>query len=376
MRASLEKIDFQSFAKINKSLLITILIKQKMYVGAYDLICEYGYEEISFVDLLHLCTCMIQNLDFEYEEELVLLAHDIFEQGIYDEVILKYLVKYFKGPVDKMIEIWQRAMGFSLDAYELEEDILIFSMFGRIWTPQGSAVLKDYVRQRGKEVVILAYVTFESFEFLLAGKESDRFVFRSIEQIRKREWEHDSICDVALLKSYELEQDWDEKRMTNAEAILEECEKKGLKFAFYQNLPQTLLQKIQEEDKVFVECFAGNDAKVTLYYRIRENGQEETPYKEEMLANRYHGIFNKEFLLFCQETLEYYFVIEKEKKEYTTETEELTVSGEKKKETTKYQMINQMLSAKQHGKEEELKDVLETYRQREAWIASLFRLME
>ena len=95
-----------------------------------------------------------------------------------------------------------------------------------------------------------------------------------------------------------------------------------------------------------------------------------------MLANRYHGIFNKEFLLFCQETLEYYFVIEKGKKEYTTETEELTVSGEKKKETTKYQMINQMLSAKQHGKEEELKDVLETYRQREAWIASLFRLME
>lgn len=376
LRASLEKIDFQSFAKINKSLLITILIKQKMYVGAYDLICEYGYEEINFVDLLHLCTCMIQNLDFEYEEELVLLAHDIFEQGIYDEVILKYLVKYFKGPVDKMIEIWQRAMGFSLDAYELEEDILIFSMFGRIWTPQGSAVLKDYVRQRGKEVVILAYVTFESFEFLLAGKESDRFVFRSIEQIRKREWEHDSICDVALLKSYELEQDWDEKRMTNAEAILEECEKKGLKFAFYQNLPRTLLQKSQEEDKVFVECFAGNDAKVTLYYRIRENSQEETPYKEEMLANRYHGIFNKEFLLFCQETLEYYFVIEKGKKEYTTETEELTVSGEKKKETTKYQMINQMLSAKQLGKEEELKDVLETYRQREAWIASLFRLME
>ena len=157
---------------------------------------------------------------------------------------------------------------------------------------------------------------------------------------------------------------------------MEECEKKGLKFAFYQNLPRTLLQKSQEEDKVFVECFAGNDAKVTLYYRIRENSQEETPYKEEMLANRYHGIFNKEFLLFCQETLEYYFVIEKEKKEYTTETEELTVSGEKKKETTKYQMINQMLSAKQLGKEEELKDVLETYRQREAWIASLFRLME
>lgn len=376
LRESLEKIDFQSFAKVNKSLLITVLIKQKMYVGAYDLICEYGYEEIGFVDLLHLCTHMIQSLDFEYEEELLLLAHDIFEQGIYDEMILKYLVQYYKGPVDKMIEIWQRAMGFSLDAYLLEENILVFSMFGRIWTPQGSAVLKDYVRQRGREQVILAYVTFESFEFFLAGKEADRFIFHSIEQIRRRGWEHDSICDVALLKSYELENNWDEMRMANAEKILEECEKAGLKFAFYQNLPKTLLQKSQKEDKVFVECFAGNDAKVVLYYRVMEPGQEEIPYQKEALVNRYHGIFNKEFLLFYQETLEYYFVIEKKKKEYTTDIETLKVSGGKKNETTKYQMINQMLSERQQKKEEELKDTLEVYRQREAWIESLFRLME
>lgn len=105
--------------------------------------------------------------------------------------------------------------------------------------------MSDSVKRSGN----FAYVTFESFEFLLAGKESDRFVFRSIEQIRKREWEHDSICDVALLKSYELEQDWDEKRMTNAEAILEECEKKGLKFAFIRIFHEHFYRRARKKIK-------------------------------------------------------------------------------------------------------------------------------
>ena len=54
----LREMDFHSFAKVNKSLLITILIKQGMYVGAYDLLCEYGYEEIDPRDLLRLCSRM------------------------------------------------------------------------------------------------------------------------------------------------------------------------------------------------------------------------------------------------------------------------------------------------------------------------------
>ena len=65
---------------------------------------------------------MILNLEFEYEEELLLLAHHIFRENTYDEVVLEYLTKYFEGPVDEMIRVWERSMGFSIEAYELEED--------------------------------------------------------------------------------------------------------------------------------------------------------------------------------------------------------------------------------------------------------------
>ena len=75
-------------------------------------------------------------------------------------------------------------------------------------------------------------------------------------------------------------------------------------------MPKTLLQSIQKEDKVFVECRAGNCAKVTLCYRITSMNRESSEYKSELLNHLYYGIFNKEFILFYGEVLQYYFIIE------------------------------------------------------------------
>ena len=56
--------------------------------------------------LLRLCSQMILKLEFEYEEELLLLAGYIVHAGIYDEVLLQYLVQHFEGPVEEMVQLW------------------------------------------------------------------------------------------------------------------------------------------------------------------------------------------------------------------------------------------------------------------------------
>ena len=57
LRESLREMDFRGFARVNKSLLITILVETG-YVrgGLYDLICEYGYEGVEMPILLRLCS--------------------------------------------------------------------------------------------------------------------------------------------------------------------------------------------------------------------------------------------------------------------------------------------------------------------------------
>lgn len=90
----------------------------------------------------------------------------------------------------------------------------------------------------------------------------------------------------------------------------------------------------------------------------------------------YQGIYSKEFVLFYGEMLTYYFQAEKDGKTYTTEPRTITVTEVDASGDTKYQMLNQMLAVKKLGKEDELRNILKKYLEREAVIQQLFRITE
>ena len=375
LRESLREMDFRGFAKVNKSLLITILVKQDMYVGAYDLICEYGYENIEMPVLLRLCSQMILNLEYEYEEELLLLAGHIVKSGVYDEVLLRYLVKHFEGPVKEMMSLWERAMGFGVDCYQLEEKILVYSMFTRYYPEKGLEVLAEYIVQGGREQVILAYLTFEAYGYFVGGRKREDFLFEALEKITEKGWESDIICRLALLKYYSGQENWSQKRRDLAASILEECREERLRFAFFSRLPRELLMACQLEDKVFVQCKAGPKAKVMLHYAMESQGVmgEE---KTEPVKERYQGIYNREFILFYGEKLHYHFVVERKGEILETREEILTVDKAETQGNSKYQMLNAMLLLKEQGKTRELEQMTEEYRRKEQQVASLFPLLD
>ena len=99
-------------------------------------------------------------------------------------------------------------MGFGVDCYQLEEKILVYSMFTRCYPAQGMTVLKEYIRQGGREQVILAYLTFESYGYFVGEKQVDPFLFEALEKITEKGWESDIICRLALLKNYAAENNW------------------------------------------------------------------------------------------------------------------------------------------------------------------------
>lgn len=375
LRESLREMDFKGFAKVNKSLLITILVKQNMYVGAYDLICEYGYEGIEMPVLLRLCSQMILNLEFEYEEELLLLAGYIVQSGIYDEILLRYLVKHFDGPVKEMAALWSRAMGFGVECYELEEKILAYSMFTRYYPEKGLQILKEYSSQGGREQVVLAYLTFEAYGYFAGGRHTDEILFEALEKIREKGWECDIICRLALLLYYARTGEWNEKRKKTAEAILEECTKERLKFAFFRQLPRELLFNSQLEDKLFAQCKAAPGARVTLYYRIQRDGAV-SEEKTEPVKERYQGIYNREFVLFYGEKLYYHFRIERQGETQETPEQILAVEETGMQGSSKYQRLNAMLLQKEKGNTKELETMVQAYLQQEEQIDGLFALLD
>ena len=371
----LKKMDLMTFASVDKVLLCEILIQKGMYAMALEIISRYGYEGISAESLMKLTSYLILDYDFVEQEELVYLAQYVFEQGLYNEVILLYLSDNLLGSVEQMALLWERMRGFQLDTYALEEEILLLSMFGRVYLRQGAAMLEQYMAQKGKEAVALAYSSFWAYGYFLGKKETDPYIFRCLEQCCERKLEVDRICHLALLKYYASLDTYTEKQEKLADQILEECTENSLRFAFYRKFPARLTKPYQMDDKQFVEVQYPAGARVTIHYRlIRDNDTGES-FKSEPMKNMYQGIFVKEFLLFYGETLEYYLTVELPDDTRQTDKKLLTMEESLQEGNTKYQLINQMLAGQKLGRSEQTEKAMEQYLQREHFARKMFPVL-
>lgn len=372
----LRQMDYMTFAKVNKALLVEILIDRAMYDMAFDILKTYGYEGIRADKLMKMVSRMILRTEFVEQEELVYLALYVFEQGFYDEIILTYLSDNLLGSLEQMVTLWERMKGFQMDTYALEEEIMLLAMFGRVYLKEGDSLLRSYIQQGGKQQVILAYISLWAYEYFLGDKETSEYIFECLEVCLERKWELDRICRLALLKYYADRTEFTEKQQKYIRIILKECNEAGLRFAFFRKLPDVYTKPYQLDDKQFVEQRLPAKAKVSIHYQIIKDDGTLTERKSEPVKNMYQGIFVKEFLLFYGETLKYYLVVENEKESYQTEERVLRMEDTVQRGYSKYQLINQMLIGRKLNQDGKTEEAMEQYLKCECFVKNVFRLIE
>jgi hypothetical protein len=372
----LKKIDYVEFAKVDKVLLIEVMISRGMYDVAFDLLTRYGYEHIEVSQLVRLVSRMIEKKESREDEELLLLASYVFRRGKYDERTISYLVSWFRGGLDDMIGIRRSAKEFFAETYHLDERILLQSMFVRRHIAEGPEILEHYVHEAGRQEVIRAYLVFESIGFFMGDAKASAVFAGYIEEAYDERREMDIVCRLALLKYYSEKETLDIHEETRAEDLLDEFMKRGLRFAFYQKLPSALLTEYQLEDKVFVEQKASPEDKVILHYALSSNPSSREEYRTEPLQRIYKGIFSKEFILFYGEILSFYVTVEHRGILNQTPEKTLTMPFVDMEGRSRYQLINQMLSARKLKKEDVFRDRLHQYIHAEHMVDTLFCLEE
>ena len=368
--------DFRQYAQVDRTTLLEVLITRRMFRQAMVIVEEFGYEGLDLSCLLKMTSRMILKSDMAEDDELLGLASEVYRKGKYDEVILHYLMLYRFGPLDELISIWKSARGFEMDTYDLEERILSLLIFTEDYRKEGEAVLESYVKQSGKERITGAYLTLVSYGVFVREYTMSTFIRSRLEYAFTSKWPVNLICRLALLQEISREKDPKPEYVGIAQSILEECAKENLKFAFFRKLSPELLSPYQLDDKTFVECRAVPGAKVTLFYRLDTGLGAETAYKCEPLKEMYQGIFVRTFTLFYGETLQYYFQIDEGDKDNTKKTSERSVSMKKVEGASgsKYQMLNQMLSARRLDKTQEVTDSLKDYLRQEQYVKNMFSI--
>ena len=374
----LSKIEYREFYKVAPALLVDILIRQNLAQEAFALVCDLGYEKVKATTLFKLCRTIILETEFVENEELIDLAYYVCVHDKYDTVILSYLQDNYIGTVAAMMNINTKMMGFDLDTYAVEEEILLLAMYSRVYQVGLSKVLESYVAHRGKESVIKAFLSFLSYGYFIGDIQIDEVVFKSLEDqlLNTEKDEEDGIITaLALLKHYCYCHNLTEKQKENVATLLTLCQKHNLRFAFFADLPQSIKKAFQMEDKVFIEATIAPTANVTLYYSMGHTG-EEPEYISEPFMNNYHGIFTREFLLFYGEQLNWYMAVCDGDQKWETEKQTIVMNKPPEEVGSKYQMINQMRADSRLNRDDILEQTMEQYLHQEQLIKDIFVLQE
>ena len=191
-----------------------------------------------------------------------------------------------------------------------------------------------------------------------------------------QKWPVDQVCHLALFKELSREKSRKEAFLSIEKDLLKLCMEKGMIFSFFHRLPPEILSLYQMDDKTCVEYHTSPDSKVTLVYALDTGLGRALEYKTEPLKNVYEGIFTRPFTMFYGETLHYYFLEECDGQSKKTPERVLSMSKAEGTPFSKYQMLNQILSARKLDKHGEVKKGLKQYLRQEQYVKEMFVITE
>lgn len=367
----LDQVPLAQCGREARAYLIEQLIDYHKYDLAYEAVHNYGIGQISPSKLAALCSYEIGECEQEEDDFLINLTSYVFRQGKYSEQTLDYLQRYYGGPTKSMCKLWQSCFAFEVDTSELEERLLVQMLYTTEFVANVEDIYESFCAHGGIEVVREAYLSYFSYMYLVKKSVVPHQMFPEIMQRIYEERDVPDVCRLALLFYFTEENEWSAEKCDVAFLMVREYVRRGMYFAFYQNLPQQIKDAFQLYDKVFLEYRTNPKKRVLLHYRME--GQEE--FAGEEMNDAFEGIFVHAFTIFFGEAVEYYIT---EEGEHQVLVESGRIGSREigtTKQTNRYELLNTMLFEQTLGEKEKLEELMEQYSRQEAVNESLFRLM-
>lgn len=355
----LEKTDFSEMSVPTRRYMTELLVENHLYEKAYGLVEEFGIDQIGSASKVALSCFLIHKLEGEEDEFLTQMIGQSFLAGKFNDEMLDYLCRYYVGPTDTMYEVWKAAKQFDLMTLELEERILIQSLYTETLLADEDALFERYCLTGGREMIVLAYLSYRAHTFFLQHVPVSPFIFERIRERYIRRQELNDACRLALLLYLSGKDTISETEYAIEDELLAEYTCRNMNFAFYKNLDRRLVMKYHFYDKMFLEYRTNPKNHVILHFSRDEDGQK---FHEEDMIDVYGGIFVKPFIMFFGEMIQYYISEEGPSSVQVTESSRLANSDiYSQKDDSRYNLLNQMMIASTLMDEEALFDSMKQY---------------
>jgi hypothetical protein len=302
---------------------------------------------------------MIEKNGAEQDDCLTNLCAAAFFKKKYNDKMLSYLSKYYLGPTNKMLSLWNAGKVFEIERFDLSERLLVQMMYADSLVIEGEEVFEYYYETGGKDFIILAYLSDSAHRYFVNDVTLKEDVFRVIEARMLYDLELNDACKLALLRYYSEQEYLGNRQLALEDELLAEYTRRNMHFAFYKKLNPDLVLKYHLYDKVFLEYRANPHSHVVINYSRDEDGEQ---FVKEDMPDVYDGIFVKAFVMFFGETVQYYISEEYAGEVQVSESNRIVNNDVyNKDDESRFNLLNQMLISSSLKEDENLHKAMRKY---------------
>jgi hypothetical protein len=246
-------------------------------------------------------------------------------------------------------------------------------MYAENLLPEADAIFESYYENGGRELVVLAYLSYRAHAYFVNGVAAQRFIFDMIEARYAYHMELNDACKLALLKYFSDQAKIDEAQFKIEDELLAEYTCRNMNFAFYKKLDHRLVLKYHFYDKLFLEYRTNPRNHVILHYSRDEDGEQ---FAAEDMQDVYDGIFVKSFVMFFGEMVQYYISEEYGNEVQVTESSRVVNNDVySEDDESRYNLLNQMVISDTLQDENALYHSMKQYAGYQEMTGKLFQLL-
>ncbi len=367
-----DQVEGSCFAEI-----VRIMVMRGMYEKAYQWIMRRGGEGIEAKIIVKLCSRLMALDGMVEDEVLTALAFMAFRAGKYDENLLIYLCRFFKGTTKEMRDIWKAAESFGIDDYDLSERILVQMLYTGAHIGEKTSIFRRYISGGAKSSVEMAFLAQCAYDYFVKDKITEDFVLEDMQRVIERREEIPLVCKLAYTRYYaENKKLVDENISRWLLVFLREIIEEGRYFPYFREYADNIVFMRQFADKTMVEYHVKEGSRAVIHYLLEKDGQTEGEYEKEDMKDMFGGICVKQFILFFGERLQYYITEVEGTREQLTESGTLSrnETGIDQKEN-RYNLVNDIAIGRNLHDYDTMENLLNDYFEYDYLMKEFFRMI-
>jgi len=348
---------------------IEIFVLRSKYEEAYYMLKHTNGTKLKPEVATKLCQFMINQNPEKVDDFLILLTASLIKKGFIHGDMIRYLVRFFVGPTETLMLIFNNAYEKGLDVVEFSERILTQVLYRDYLCDGVMEVFDSYAIRKNNKMIVEAFLTYQAHDYLSNGKTIPSEIFSYIYSRYQKGLAVNESMRIALLKYLCTQKDLEDDDLDILDMLLGDAILRNQYFGFFANCNERLKIKYHLYDKHFIEISTEKRKSVLIAYSI--NGQEAT---EEDMIEMYDGLYVKQFILFYGDELRYEIYCD-EISEEALESNTIVMSDECDVRSGRFAIMNDISRHNMYNEIGELAADLKNYQGLDSVTKELFNIV-